>query len=150
MKPREVLEGASEPRRDAALEEATVRAFLAPARRERWLALLASARRRREVLDALNHGDVLDGRFATAVAPSVDLADLLRRHGAPARCYAISDDPLLDQRSLPVEVALARVSRTNQGTILCCLPGRLGLLIQEGAPRSPTWLLRRADSTAGR
>ena len=88
-------------------EEATLRAFVAAAKRERLLAMFGSAKRREEACDALNHFAGWDGRFAQHVKPSTDVLALLRNAGAPAECHVISDSPELDGRDMPLEEAVA-------------------------------------------
>ncbi len=54
-------------------EELTVRAFIVPAKRTRYLSFLASPKRRGKILDGLNHCFDIDSRFATAIKSSVDV-----------------------------------------------------------------------------
>src|SRR5829696_1475882 len=92
---------------------ATISAFVAPERRERYLGLLASERGRAKLRGALAHFRDLDTRYARAVPPAdhahARLAALLRGRGAPAACYLLAEDAPLDGRSLPLEEALAAV-----------------------------------------
>ena len=60
-------------------EEALVRAFFVPSKRARYLTLLGNPKRRRKILDRLNHhaADDLDPRFTTLLPSTTDI-DLAR------------------------------------------------------------------------
>ncbi len=111
-------------------EEATIRAFIGPSRRDRWLAKLLSPKRQ-SFLDRLNHLADLDERYATPLSPGVDPLSALRSRGAPATCFAISDLPSLDGRELPLKEAIEQIEAGGMGTILCCIPGRLAYYCDE-------------------
>jgi hypothetical protein len=64
-------------------EEATIRAFIVPNKRDRYVSLLSSEKRRPKFLDCLNHCHDIDQRYATALPSSADVPSLLRNHGAP-------------------------------------------------------------------
>lgn len=115
-------------------EEAVVRAFIAPARRGRWLEAIADPGRRSTFLDRLNHCPDLDPRFVTPV-PSADVADLLRSRGAPATCHILSAADELDGRELPLEQAVAEAEKAGWGTIVSCIPGKLAYFYDECGER---------------
>ena len=118
------------------LEEALVDAFIVPAKRERYKALLASRRRRAKLLDGLNHCRDLDPRYATEIASSTDVVALLRSRGAPETCHLISDAKALDGKQMALREAI------DEGTLIGCVPGRLALYYGEAGERR--LLLERA------
>src|SRR5437762_3480388 len=59
-------------------EDATIRAFVRSARRERLVGLLANPKRRRKAVDALNHFHDWDPRWEHPVASTTDVVRLLR------------------------------------------------------------------------
>jgi len=124
---------------------ATLAAFVVPERRDRYLGLLASARGRAKLRDALAHFRDLDARCARPVAPAdqapARLAALLRSRGAPATCHVLAEDAALDGRSLPLAEALAAVVGRGMGAFLSCVPGRLGYY--EGEDAGQRYILER-------
>ena len=125
------------------MEEATVRAFVAPERRERWLMLLGNPKRRGKLLDELSHGTrFFDPRFATVVPNGKDCAAMLRALGAPAACHVISERPEFDGRELPLDEVVLHAVGFDIGTLICCLPGTLACFLGEAG--EPRLILRRA------
>jgi hypothetical protein len=116
-------------------EEATIRAFVVPARRPRWLDSLAEERRRASFLDRLNHCRDIDQRYATTLPSNVDVLARLKARGAPAICYVLSATAALDGRELPLVDAVAESERCGWGTIISCLPGRLAYYYDESGER---------------
>jgi len=125
-------------------EEATIRAFVHPPRRPRWLESLASAERRSRFLARLNHCRDLDERYARLLPSNADVVAILRRCGAPATCYVVSATMALDGREMPLEEAVAEASQGGWGTILSCLPGQLAYYHDECGERR--LLLERRSS----
>src|SRR5690348_4959145 len=118
-------------------EQATLRAFVVPARRDRLLDLFGSPRRRRQAREALNHFAGWDGRWATPVGSSADVLALLRKAGAPPECHIIADSPDWDGRNLPLEEAVAACGMESFASVLCCVPGELAFFFDEvAAPRN--------------
>jgi hypothetical protein len=125
-------------------EEATIRAFVSPSRRDRWLGLLASAKRRRSSLERLNHFRDIDVRYATPLPSSDNIAAVLRSHGASENCYVLPDIPTIDGRELPVDEAIDQVEFGMWGTLISCVPGRLAYYYDECGARR--WLLQRSTA----
>jgi hypothetical protein len=115
-------------------EEAVVRAFIAPARRPRWLEFLASDRRS-AFLDRLNHCRDFDPRYAAPLAAGVSVASLLKARGAPATCYVLSAKWELDGREMPLVEALNAAEVGGWGTLISCIPGRLAYFYDECGER---------------
>jgi hypothetical protein len=120
--------------------------FIAPERRARFLTLLGSARGRAKLRAALAHFRDLDPDCVRAVPASAQdagaIAALLRARGAPERCYVLSEDKELDGRELRLDDALARVVGGGAGTLLSCVPGRVGYY--EGEEPGRRFVLLRA------
>lgn len=124
------------------IEEAIIRAFIAPARRKRWLESLASAKRRARILDHLNHCRDLDERYATLLPSNTDVVALLRSRGAPDRCYVLSATQEIDGQTLPLDEAVWAAELGGWGAIFSCIPGQLGYYYDECGERR--MLLERA------
>lgn len=128
-------------------EEATIRAFITPARRIRWLESLASAKRRGRFLDRLNHCRDIDERYATPLPSNADVVAVLKALGAPATCYVVSCTADLDARELPLARAVAEAESGGWGTLIICVPGRLAYYYDECGERR--MLLKRAAPGPG-
>jgi hypothetical protein len=116
-------------------EEKMVRAFIVSPRRSRYLLCLASAKRRGPFLNCLNHCRDIDERYATLVKSNTDIAAKLRRRGAPDACYLISATEGIDGKVLPLEETIEAAAMGGWGTIISCLPGRLGYYYDECGER---------------
>ena len=126
---------------DAREEEvATIRAFLHKPRQERVLFLLAHKARRIDFTQELYHFKWLDERYAKLIDPKIahtvdEIARMLRQKGAGETAYAISADIAIDGRRLPLEYALNYIWGREIGTILSCVPGKLGYFEDEEQSR---------------
>jgi len=116
-------------------EEATIRAFVASPRRQRWLESLSVAKRRESFLDRLNHCRDIDERYATPLKAGVDIVASLSSLGAPATCYLISATASLDGKEMPLADGVAKSEMGGWGTIISCLPGRLAYYYDECGER---------------
>jgi len=125
---------------------AVIRAFVAPERQERLLALLGGVRGRAKLRASLAHFDALDPRYAAPIPAgehSQDaIARLLRQHGAPATCVLLAEDDALDGQTLALEEALRQVVGRGMGAFVSCVPGQLGYF--EGEEPHERYLLSRA------
>lgn len=124
---------------------ALLRSFIIPERRKRYLGLLASQRGRAKLRRRLAHLHDLDARFAREL-PShqhtpAAIAAVLQAKGAPADCWIISEDDRLDGRRLSLEEALAAIVGRGMGTLISCVPGRLGFY--EGEEQGMRKILER-------
>jgi hypothetical protein len=124
------------------IEEAIVRAFIASHRRSRWLSSLGSDKRRRKFLNRLNHCADFDPRYAEPVASNVDMVALLRSKGASSTCYVVSDVAAIDGQKLPLAEAVAAAELAGWGTLISCIPGRLGCYVDEAGSRRRLLLVR--------
>lgn len=132
-------------------EEAFCRAFIRREKRRRCLEFLADPRRRREVLDRLNHGADVELSRATLIPPGQRSAEpveaLLRKKGAPSACHVIAEGleiegQDLDGQEAPLREALAAAEMHYSAVVLSCIPGRLALYKEE-APGD--WYLLERD-----
>ena len=106
-------------------EEATIREFIVPHLRARWLDKLNTARQRRSFLDRLNHCPDFDDRYVTSLAVTTNVPGLLRSRGVPATCHVIPDIEALDGCVLPLDEAIDQAESAGFGALFCCIHGRL-------------------------
>ena len=110
-------------------EDALIRAFIAPSRRERFLKLLSSPKARRKLLSELPHLYDLDPRFAHRIPPDCQTVDtiyrLLKEKGAPGTCHVMGMSGLAG-RDVDLREALEEIVDISWGNFLSCIPGRLG------------------------
>jgi hypothetical protein len=119
------------------IEEATVRAFIQKSKQERCIQFLASSKHRHKFTQELAHFGWLDERFAHSIPPSTahtakGIASLLRGKGAGPRVHVISEDSDIDGMELDLEKAIGYILGREIGTILSCIPGKLGYFECEG------------------
>ena len=131
-----------------AAEQATIQAFVVAAKRDRFVALLGSRKRRRAFLDDLNHFSDWDERYAHPVPAHSDITAVLREAGAPAECRVIADNTALDGRDMPLGDAVAASEEHSFASIICCIPGELAFYYGEvSTPRNRVLLQRRGGAT---
>jgi hypothetical protein len=130
-------------------EEATIRAFVTSARRDRLVALLANPKRRRKALNSLDHFHDWDPRWVQALASGAHAVRILRAAGAPDSCHVISGDEGLDGRDMPLADAVAAADAYDFASILSCVPGELALFFDESAAPRPVAVLRRPPRERG-
>ena len=110
-------------------EEAFVKTFLLSEKRARWAQFLSNPRRRKEVLDHLNHNLPYIRALGTEVPGKQDfpaeLERLLKSKGAGPTCHVIVDGLKIDGRELPLLEALNHICMHEFGAVLSCIPGRL-------------------------
>jgi hypothetical protein len=128
------------------IEEALLRAFIVPGKRNRYVSRLALPKARRKFMNShLYHMRDLDPRFAVRIDPTDQRAekiyDLLREHGAPATCYVISASSDRDGSEVDLREALTEMVGTCDGTFLSCLHGKLAYF--EGEEQNERYLLAR-------
>ena len=128
-------------------EERFLSTFIDKSKRARLAELLANPKRRREVTSALAHFRDLDPRWLITLPSDqqspASIERLLRAKGAPESCYIISESSELDGKHLPLRSALDNIVGGGMGTLLSCIPDRLGFFEGEG-PSDRFILERRA------
>ena len=117
-------------------ERETVRAFIQKPRQERLLLLLSNPKRRREFTDELAHFKWLDEQFAHVIPPTTahtaaEIVALLQKNGAGPRVWVISENRSIDAQEMDLEDAVYQIWGGSMGTILSCVPGKLGLFRSE-------------------
>jgi hypothetical protein len=131
---------------DVDRESAFVRAFIVPAKRDRYLQLLANPRRRARILADLYHVLPVIPERTTKIASRLHfpgpVAHLLARKGAGETCYLISPERDLDQREMGLQEAIETLIMEDCVAIACCIPGRLAYY---NAERGGAILERRPD-----
>lgn len=130
---------------DPKTEAVLLRAFVVSQKQERLIELLSNPRRRARVLASLAHFRDLDERFKIEIPHAQQtasgIAARLFKLGAPRECYAISENPAVDGRLLELERLLETVVGMGSGTLISCIPGRLGYY--EGESPNNRWILTR-------
>jgi hypothetical protein len=116
-------------------EDALIRAFIPPHRQERFLEIIAKPKKRAKLLTQLYHFDDLNPKFMVAIPPSQQnpssLVKLLRAKGAGSKCYVMSTNSRLDGQEVDLEAALKETVGSQEGTLISCVPGRLGYFEDE-------------------
>jgi len=116
-------------------EEALIKAFIDPRKTERYLEIMANPKKRAKFTKDLAHFKALNPKFMVSILPSqqnpTGIANLLKAKGAGARCWVISEDSKLDGQELDLEIALKNTVGYQMGTLISCVPGRLGYFEDE-------------------
>ena len=113
-------------------EQAFIEGFVQKWRRERAFLCLADLRRRRKFTGRFaHHGrDILMPECLRSVVPSQqhakDIYSILVSLGAPERCHVISENGSLDGKEMDLLLCLREVVGCGMGTVISCIPGRLG------------------------
>ena len=116
-------------------EEAVIRAFILPTKRERYLEFLTSPKGRAKFIAGLAHFKHLDPRLAHRIPGNqsnpASLQKLLAAKGAGPKCWVISENRELDGREMDLEAALKETIGYQMGTFISCLPGKLAYFEDE-------------------
>jgi len=106
-----------------------VGAFLAAGARRRARELLWSKGRKKWTAK-LGHLADLDRKALVSIPPESQSAskveELLRRNGAPDLCWLVSERSDWDGRQMALADALKAILGAGFGTVISCIPGRLG------------------------
>jgi hypothetical protein len=116
-------------------EEALVRAFILPTKRERYMEALTKPKKRAKFRSELAHFKGLDPRFVVGIAPREQnpssLLKILTAKGAGTRCWVISENREMDGQELDLEIALKETVGYGMGTLISCVPGKLAYFEDE-------------------
>jgi len=116
-------------------EQALIGAFVKRNKRERYREILANPRLRQKFTRQLAHFADFDPRYRLPIPSNklfVDnIARELQKRHSPAVVFAISEDPFLDQKDVPLVEALEQIVGRGMGTVLSCIPGRLAFVETE-------------------
>ncbi len=116
-------------------EEAFVKGFVDPGRRERFLEALANPKKREVFNDQLHHPkqNFISAEYRVSIAPAQHFTRFpvprLRKFGAPEECWVFGNS--IDGRQMKLEDALDAVVGQRSGTIVSCVPGRLAFFENE-------------------
>jgi hypothetical protein len=110
-------------------EEALIRSFILPSRRDRYFHLMANRKARQKLRLVLAHCKDIVLKYAYKLPPKEQtlhqIEVCLKKVGAPSICYAISENTEIDSLELPLHDALVKTVGKGFGTILSCIPGKL-------------------------
>lgn len=116
-------------------EKEVVRAFIVPTKRHRYLDFVSTPRKRNKLIRELAHFKDIDPRYKKFLPPSrqhpADIATMLTSKGAPLFCWVISEYSEIDAREMLLADALQETVGRQMGTIISCVPGRLGFIETE-------------------
>jgi hypothetical protein len=116
-------------------EEALVKAFIDPNRRERYLEFIASPKKRVKLIKELAHFKALNPAFMVGIPTDLRnvsaIIKLLKAKGAGLKCWVISENAKLDGQELDLETAMKETVGYQMGTLISCVPGRLGYFEDE-------------------
>ena len=120
-----------------------IRHFVISPKRRRYLSLLETRKGRKKLVEALDHFDELDTRYAQLLPANAQtvsqIGALLKRKGAPERCYVTSSNEDIDAREMSLRAALEKTVGTGSGTIISCIPGKLAYF--EGEEQNQRYIL---------
>jgi hypothetical protein len=110
-------------------EHALIAAFVKRGKRDRYREILSNPRLRHKFTSELAHFTDFDPKYRLPIPSNklfVDnIARELQKRHSPNVVFAISEDPTLDQKELPLAEALKQIVGRGMGTVLSCIPGHL-------------------------
>jgi hypothetical protein len=116
-------------------EHSLIAAFVKRNKRDRYREILSSERLRHKFTSQLAHFTDFDPTYRVAIASNKlfveNIALELQKRHSPSIVFAISEDPALDQKELPLLEALRQTVGRGMGTVLSCIPGRLAFVETE-------------------
>jgi hypothetical protein len=116
-------------------EHSLIAAFVKRSKRDRYREILSNPRLRHKFTSQLAHFTDFDPRYRLSIPSNKLFVDnitleLQKRH-SPNIVFAISEDPALDQKELPLVKALNQTVGRGMGTVLSCIPGQLAFVETE-------------------
>ena len=128
-------------------EIALISAFIIRERRQRMIEMLQNPKRRIKLLQRLAHFGDLDSRFAHRIPSNqqsaISIGELLKQKGALETCHIISENTDIDGKDLPLLDVLLEIVGHGMGTLLSCIPGKLGYY--EGESPGERYVLERVN-----
>jgi len=116
-------------------EEALLKAFIDPNRTDRYMEFIATPKKRVKLIKELAHFKALNPRFMVPIPADQRNASaimkLLKARGAGPMCWVISENTKLDSHEMELETALKETVGYQMGTLISCVPGRLGYFEDE-------------------
>jgi hypothetical protein len=116
-------------------ELSLIAAFVNRNKRDRYREFVSNPRLRHKFTNQLAHFSDFDPKYRLSIPSDSLFADniayeLKKRH-SPHIVFAISENPALDQKELPLVNALHQTVGRGMGTVLSCIPGRLAFVETE-------------------
>ncbi len=111
-----------------------VNAFFLKERKERYLFLLKSKKRRSEALKRLNHSSDIDEKHIMWLPSNANIYDILKKEGSPDQVFIISDSEL-DGSTMDLKEAIKETSSHGWGTIISSIHGKLAYYYDEEGQR---------------
>lgn len=109
--------------------------FIKRSKRERYREILSKPHLRHKFTKALPHFSDFDPQYRVSLPSDKLSADKvireLQKRNSPGIVLAISEDPTLDQKEVPLVDAVNRIVGQGIGTVLSCIPGRLAFVETE-------------------
>ena len=116
-------------------EQSLIAAFVKRSKRDRYREILSNPRLRHKFTNQLAHFADFDPRYRLPIPSNKlfvgNIARELQKRHSPNIVFAISEDPSLDQKEIPLVNALEQIVGGGMGTVLSCLPGRLAFVETE-------------------
>jgi hypothetical protein len=116
-------------------ENSLIAAFVKRNKRDRYREILSNPRLRHKFTSQLAHFADFDPKYRLSIPSNKlfvgNIALELQKRRAPNIVFAISEDPTLDQKELPLVKALEEIVGRGIGTVLSCIPGRLAFVETE-------------------
>ena len=113
-----------------------VKAFFEKGRSERFAEMGDKEKQRSKWTDKLNHSPGLKAEHVSWLPSNADIITELKKKGAPDTCSIISNSSRLDGEKMPLEEAIKEVKQDGWGSVLICIPGKLGYYYGESGERS--------------
>lgn len=112
-------------------ELSLIAAFVNHNKRDRYREFVSNPRLRHKFTKQLAHFADFDPKYRLSIPSNSLFADNiareLQKRRSPNIVFAISEDLALDQKELPLLEALQQIVGRGMGTVLSCIPGRLGI-----------------------
>jgi hypothetical protein len=116
-------------------EQALIAAFVKRSKRDRYREILSNPRLRHKFTHQLAHFTDFDPKYRLPISSNKlfveNIAIELQKRNSPNIVLAISEDPALDQKELPLVEALKQIVGRGMGTVLSCIPGHLAFVETE-------------------
>jgi hypothetical protein len=116
-------------------EQSLIAAFMKRSKRNRYREILSNPRLRRKFTHELAHFTDFDPKYRLPIPSNKlfinNIAIELKKRHSPNIIFAISEDPALDQKELPLVEALEQIVGRGMGAVLSCIPGRLAFVETE-------------------
>jgi hypothetical protein len=131
-------------------EEIIVKTFFTKRLQVRVMFELSSPKKRKEALNRLCHNynkTLFENYMIEIPKPNsnhIEIASLLKKHGAGDSCYVISFNEEIDGKQLPLLTALEHAVGFGLPSIISCIPNELAYFESEqGYGSSSRYILKR-------